>query len=50
MLKSVPFAKPVQMKAWRIPRSEIPPPGDEQVEWLFDVWADVDTWVADHKE
>ncbi len=49
MWRAVPFRYPVQVELWRIPRSEVPADPDAQVAWLYDRWAEVDTWVGDHQ-
>jgi len=45
----VPFRHPIQIELWRIPRVEVPTDPDEQLAWLYDRWAEVDTWVGDHQ-
>jgi 1-acyl-sn-glycerol-3-phosphate acyltransferase len=35
----------VDIAFWRIPRSQIPEGRGERVEWLFEVWREIDTWV-----
>lgn len=39
----------VDLRLWRIPRSEIPAERRARIEWLFRVWADVDAWVAEKR-
>ncbi|MGA7098528.1 MAG: lysophospholipid acyltransferase family protein [Acidimicrobiia bacterium] len=36
----------IDVHFWRLPRSSIPEDRSARVEWLFEVWADVDAWVA----
>lgn len=45
-----PFRKPVRMGLWRIPTAEIPDDRDKLIAWLYDRWAEVDTWVREHAE
>ena len=45
----VPFRHPIQIELWRIPRAEVPTDPDDQLAWLYDRWAEVDTWVGDHQ-
>lgn len=40
----------ILVKMWRIPRSTIPSSNEHQKRWLFQVWCDVDTWLADVSE
>jgi len=37
----------VRGKVWRVPRSEIPTTDRERIEWLYEQWALVDTFVKD---
>lgn len=39
----------VDVRFWRIPRTQIPEARGERVEWLFRVWADVDAWVREKR-
>lgn len=36
----------ISVLLWRIPRSEFPDSRRERVEWLFQLWAEVDDWVV----
>ena len=45
-----PFGHPIRYELWRIPSEEIPEGRDELVAWLYDRWAEVDTWVRDNAE
>ncbi|MGC2240416.1 MAG: lysophospholipid acyltransferase family protein [Acidimicrobiia bacterium] len=36
----------IDVHFWRVPRSSIPEGRSARVEWLFEIWADVDAWVA----
>jgi 1-acyl-sn-glycerol-3-phosphate acyltransferase len=36
----------IDIAIWRVPREEIPSSRAERVEWLFQLWADVDEWVC----
>lgn len=36
----------VDVAMWRIARHRIPPTRGERVDWLYEVWADVDEWVC----
>jgi 1-acyl-sn-glycerol-3-phosphate acyltransferase len=35
----------IDVHFWRVPRSSIPEGRSARVEWLFELWADVDAWV-----
>jgi 1-acyl-sn-glycerol-3-phosphate acyltransferase len=36
----------VDVSFWRVPRSSIPETEDARIEWLFRLWAEVDSWVV----
>ena len=46
ILASIGTPTLVTMRAWRIPRSELPTDRDERIDWLFDRWLELDEWVA----
>lgn len=35
----------IRVKLWRIPRSELPAEPADQVDWLYDLWTQVDAWI-----
>lgn len=37
---------PVDVRLWRIPRSEIPAGRSARTEWLYRTWKELDNWVA----
>ncbi len=41
--------KRIIMRWWRVPRADIPADREERIEWLFDWWAHIDAWVAEHR-
>lgn len=40
------LGRPVDIRVWRIPRSEIPDDPVARTEWLFDTWQEVDDWIG----
>lgn len=36
----------ISLKLWRVPRAGIPIERSDRVDWLYRLWAEVDTWVA----
>ncbi len=38
----------LRVKAWRFDRSTIPHSVDEQIEWLFQRWLEMDRWIDSH--
>jgi 1-acyl-sn-glycerol-3-phosphate acyltransferase len=43
--RGIPTDTNVAVRVWRYPSDRIPPP-DQQEEWLFDVWAEIDEWIT----
>ena len=48
--RELPMDKGITMRAWRVPRAEIPAERDAQAEWLFGWFERIDTWIAEHGE
>jgi 1-acyl-sn-glycerol-3-phosphate acyltransferase len=42
---NLPLAEPVQVRLWRISRTNVPTDEDEFGAWLLDRWIDVDRWI-----
>ena len=47
---ALPMDKRITMRAWRVPRAEIPDDLDAQATWLFDWFARIDTWIDEHAD
>jgi 1-acyl-sn-glycerol-3-phosphate acyltransferase len=47
---ALPMDKHITMRAWRVPRAEIPDDPDAQATWLFDWFARIDTWIGEHSD
>lgn len=45
ILRNAPLRRPVRVRSWRIPRSQIPAGDVARLRWLDDTWATVDAWV-----
>ena len=43
----LPLVDPVEVKAWRYDRSEVPDGEAEQMAWLYEKWAVMDDWIAE---
>jgi 1-acyl-sn-glycerol-3-phosphate acyltransferase len=50
MWHALPMDKRITMRAWRVPRSEIPDDLDAQAAWLFDWFARIDAWIEQHSD
>lgn len=45
--RELPMDKRITMRAWRVPRSEIPADRDAQAEWLFGWFERIDGWITE---
>ncbi len=43
--RELPMDKTITMGWWRVPRAEIPNGREERIDWLFDWWERIDTWI-----
>ena len=39
----------IDVRLWRVPRSDIPEGRSQRVEWLYRIWADIDVWVSEKR-
>jgi 1-acyl-sn-glycerol-3-phosphate acyltransferase len=39
----------IEVKFWRVPRSEIPESRSGRMEWLFRLWSEIDGWVSESR-
>lgn len=44
--RGMPMGTNVATKIWYYPAERIPPP-EEQETWLYDVWAEIDSWITE---
>jgi 1-acyl-sn-glycerol-3-phosphate acyltransferase len=44
--RDLPMDKRITMRAWRVPREEIPADRDAQAEWLFGWFEHIDMWIG----
>jgi 1-acyl-sn-glycerol-3-phosphate acyltransferase len=47
--RELPMDKQLIMRWWRVPREEIPHDRDEQIDWLFTRWEEIDRWIDEHR-
>lgn len=47
--RELPMDKQIIMRWWRVPREEIPAGREEQIEWLFGWWEQIDQWISEHR-
>ncbi|WP_239065979.1 1-acyl-sn-glycerol-3-phosphate acyltransferase [Microbacterium hibisci] len=48
--RELPMDKGITMRAWRVPRADIPDGLDARAAWLFDWFARIDAWIEAHPE
>lgn len=44
--RGIPTDTNVAVRVWHVPADRIPPT-DEQETWLFDIWAEIDSWITE---
>jgi 1-acyl-sn-glycerol-3-phosphate acyltransferase len=47
--RALPMDRAIQMRWWQVPASDVPPGRDAQVDWLFEWWERIDTWITAQK-
>lgn len=47
--RHVPLREPIDARYWRIPPTEVPRTEAEIIDWLYEWWERIDTWIDDHK-
>jgi len=47
--RELPMDKRIIMRWWQVPRAEIPADREERIDWLFDWWERIDTWIAENR-
>jgi 1-acyl-sn-glycerol-3-phosphate acyltransferase len=43
--RELPLRKPVQMRWWRVPATDVPRDEPTQIEWLYQWWQRIDDWI-----
>ncbi len=47
--RELPMDKQLIMRFWSVPPEEIPEREEDRVDWLYDWWARIDTWVEENR-
>lgn len=47
--RELPMDKQIVMRWWEVPRAEIPQGREERIDWLFEWWERVDTWIEQNR-
>ena len=48
--RELPMDKRIVMRFWSVPPEEVPAGRQERIDWLFDWWARIDTWVDANRD
>ena len=46
--RELPMDKRLIMRFWSVPPEEVPAGEQQRIAWLYDWWARIDAWVAEH--
>jgi 1-acyl-sn-glycerol-3-phosphate acyltransferase len=44
--RGMPLDTRIAVRVWHIPAEQLPPAGEQET-WLYDLWAEVDTWISE---
>ena len=47
--RELPMDKQIVMRWWEVPRAEIPADREARIDWLFDWWERIDTWIEQNR-
>ena len=47
--RNVPLREPIDARYWRLPPSEVPRSEEQLIDWLYEWWETIDTWIDEHK-
>ena len=47
--RELPMDKQIVMRWWEVPRAEIPDVREARIDWLFDWWERIDTWIEQNR-
>ncbi|CAN5714194.1 hypothetical protein BH24ACT5_BH24ACT5_31520 [soil metagenome] len=45
VMRRIPFREPIDVKVWRVPRTELPASAEDLERWLDDRWLVLDDWI-----
>ena len=46
VMRGAIVGRTIRVRAWKVTASDVPTSRDEQVEWLYGNWAEIDGWLA----
>ncbi len=47
--RELPMDKRLVMRFWSVPPEDVPAGEQERIAWLYDWWARIDAWIAEHQ-
>ncbi|HJT99876.1 MAG TPA: 1-acyl-sn-glycerol-3-phosphate acyltransferase [Actinomycetes bacterium] len=47
--RALPMEQVLKARWWRVPAAEVPEGREAQVDWLYEWWARIDLWIAEHR-
>jgi 1-acyl-sn-glycerol-3-phosphate acyltransferase len=47
--RALPMEQVLKARWWRVPAAEVPEDRQAQVDWLYEWWARIDVWIAEHR-
>jgi 1-acyl-sn-glycerol-3-phosphate acyltransferase len=47
---SIPLAKPIIGRYWRVAPEDIPSDREARIDWLYSWWSTIDTWIESHAD
>lgn len=47
--RALPMDTDLRMRWWHVPAAEIPADEEEQIQWLFRWWQEIDGWIGDNR-
>ncbi|SCG53240.1 1-acyl-sn-glycerol-3-phosphate acyltransferase [Micromonospora coxensis] len=48
--RELPMDKRIVMRFWSVPPEDVPIGRQERIDWLFDWWGRIDTWIATNRD
>ncbi|MFG2048146.1 1-acyl-sn-glycerol-3-phosphate acyltransferase [Micromonospora sp. NPDC048935] len=48
--RELPMDKRIVMRFWSVPPEDVPTGRQQRIDWLFDWWAQIDTWIASNRD
>jgi 1-acyl-sn-glycerol-3-phosphate acyltransferase len=46
--RGIPQQKTLHLRWWFVPAADVPTEHEARIDWLFDRWSEIDTWIGTH--